>query len=355
MRKALYIVSPILLFGAMALAAGTIGGGLTGGPRGFSGGSVSSFFSTGDGGVANQFGVGNNLEVKNNIDAGSVRTLIVDTTSMNAGGIDAGQLVGQTLSVVGASNLAGSVVAGSFATSGTANFSGATTIQLSAASPNVYASSSGLVLIESAASDANTSTSAAAISFKCDTDLTDGDLCINFKNSANTSLFKIDEQGFVTAATKIRSDQSSGQDAFLISTTGGRMRLANVGNAWLDGDGSGNNRSGATFLPSSNGSFDMGGTSNRWSTGYFNGVSSVTGTFTGLVSMTSNAGSCTLNGGTPSTCTATVTAGAKCQCTPVGTTAVIAAAGCAVSVSSTTLTATSGATLTNDVNYLCDR
>lgn len=62
---------------------------------------------------------------------------------------------------------------------------------------------------------------------------------------------------------------------------------------------------------------------------------------------------CTLNGGTPSTCTATVLSGSNCQCTPVGGTAVIAAGGCAVGLSGTTLTATSFATATNVVNIHC--
>lgn len=49
---------------------------------------------------------------------------------------------------------------------------------------------------------------------------------------------------------------------------------------------------------------------------------------------------CTLNGGSPSTCTATVKASSICKCSPVGTTAAIAAGGCAVSLSATTLTVT---------------
>lgn len=73
------------------------------------------------------------------------------------------------------------------------------------------------------------------------------------------------------------------------------------------------------------------------------------------LSMASNSTTCTLNGGTPSTCTATVTASAKCVCTPVGATAVIAAGGCAVGLSGTTLTATSFATGANVVNIICDR
>lgn len=74
----------------------------------------------------------------------------------------------------------------------------------------------------------------------------------------------------------------------------------------------------------------------------------------GKVSST-NGTSCTLNGGTPSTCTATVTAGAKCQCTNVGTSALIASGGCDVNLVSTTLTVTSATAATNVVNILCDK
>jgi hypothetical protein len=77
--------------------------------------------------------------------------------------------------------------------------------------------------------------------------------------------------------------------------------------------------------------------------------------FTTKIAPTGNSGTCTLNGATPSVCTATVTAAAKCNCSPVGTTAVIAAGGCAVSVSSTTLTITSLASGSHDVNYWCDK
>jgi hypothetical protein len=64
-------------------------------------------------------------------------------------------------------------------------------------------------------------------------------------------------------------------------------------------------------------------------------------------------GTCTLNGGSPSTCTSTVAAGSICTCSPVGTTAGIAAGGCAVSLSSTTLTVTSHNGHTNAVNWHC--
>lgn len=71
------------------------------------------------------------------------------------------------------------------------------------------------------------------------------------------------------------------------------------------------------------------------------------------LSGTGNKGTCTLNGASPAVCTGTVTASTKCICNPVGTTAAIAAKGCAVSLSSTTLTVTSANGDTHDVNYLC--
>lgn len=57
--------------------------------------------------------------------------------------------------------------------------------------------------------------------------------------------------------------------------------------------------------------------------------------------------------GTPSTVTATVTAGSICTCSSLGTTAAIAAAGCAWSVTSTTLTLTGPNSVTNAVVYDC--
>lgn len=70
-----------------------------------------------------------------------------------------------------------------------------------------------------------------------------------------------------------------------------------------------------------------------------------TNTVTGQVALTS---------GSPSTATATVPASSICQCTPQGTTAAIAAGGCAASVSSTTLTLTGPNTVTTTMNYRCE-
>lgn len=62
---------------------------------------------------------------------------------------------------------------------------------------------------------------------------------------------------------------------------------------------------------------------------------------------------CTLDGASPSVCTATVTAGTTCMCSLVGATAAIAAKGCAVGLSGTTLTVTSANAATDVVNILC--
>lgn len=60
-----------------------------------------------------------------------------------------------------------------------------------------------------------------------------------------------------------------------------------------------------------------------------------------------------LNGASPSVITATVIAGSVCTCSLNGNTAAIAAGGCAVGVSSTTLTITSANSATATVNYYC--
>lgn len=64
-------------------------------------------------------------------------------------------------------------------------------------------------------------------------------------------------------------------------------------------------------------------------------------------------GTCNLSSGTPSTCTATVESGSVCSCWPVGTTAAIAAGGCAANVAATTATFTGPNTVTTTIRYIC--
>lgn len=81
------------------------------------------------------------------------------------------------------------------------------------------------------------------------------------------------------------------------------------------------------------------------------GVGLIVGEFAVLGSTTVT--TCTLGGQSPSTCTATVRAGSKCVCSNVGASAAIAAAGCAVGLSGTTLTVTSANAANNVVNIHC--
>lgn len=68
-----------------------------------------------------------------------------------------------------------------------------------------------------------------------------------------------------------------------------------------------------------------------------------------------SAGTCQLNNAIPSICTAQVLANSFCTCSEVGATAVVAAAGCAVGLVTTTLTMTGPATSTAFVNYTCSQ
>lgn len=79
------------------------------------------------------------------------------------------------------------------------------------------------------------------------------------------------------------------------------------------------------------------------------------GVFTGNLDVggTGSVTTCTLDGASPSVCTATVVASSTCVCANVGTTAAIANNGCAVSLSGTTLTVTSANAAGNVVNIHC--
>lgn len=85
--------------------------------------------------------------------------------------------------------------------------------------------------------------------------------------------------------------------------------------------------------------------------GLFNGPLQVDGNLILTASTTKT--TCTLNGASPSVCTATVRASSTCTCSPVGATAALAAAGCALGLSGTTLTVTSLNGGTHVVNIHC--
>lgn len=119
-----------------------------------------------------------------------------------------------------------------------------------------------------------------------------------------------------------------------------KLGSGNGGEVWFDQNG---------LFPSTDNTRLLGQGGLRWTNGFFAG--SVTlGDITGDTTVR---GTCTLDGATPSVCTATVTASAICTCSNVGASAAIAALGCAVGVSGTTLTITSAAAATHNVNYHC--
>lgn len=103
--------------------------------------------------------------------------------------------------------------------------------------------------------------------------------------------------------------------------------------------------------------FDYGTTTTNYVSGYtskFKGDTSGNMTMAGKIAPT-NGTTCTLNAGTPATCTATVTAGAICVCSDVGSGSTVAAGGCAVSLSGTTLTVTGATAASNVVNIWCNK
>lgn len=214
------------------------------------------------------------------------------------------------------------------------------------------------MLFTSATNDATTSATVGPYTFKAGANITATDLLFDVQDSSANHAFKVTEAGNATALLEMNTPSLNVTDG----TNGNSLNVAQGGYVGFSGD--------ATY--------DSAGTSLRCSGGFqllvnnaghadyvfdatglwVNGVSRSLGksgaVWTGgLWGATDMRGTCTLNGATPATCTATVVAGAKCTCSNVGATAVIAALGCAVGVSGTTLTITSGASATHDVNYVC--
>lgn len=182
----------------------------------------------------------------------------------------------------------------------------------------------GTCQFSSATADGTTSSTVGSFTFKAGANITAADLLLDVQDSAGAHAFTVNESGYVRALTSMSVASGSvlnfaEGDSYSYIYRGASNTLR-VGTA------------------SQGGSFIVSGV--LTAEGDLQGDSSVRGT-------------CTLDGASPSKCTATVTAGAICTCTPVGTTAAIAAGGCAVSLSSTTLTLTSANGLSHNVNYHC--
>lgn len=251
--------------------------------------------------------------------------------------------------------------------------------------------------------DSYTSTTQSAFLLKPTVNITDGDLIFAIQNSGSTTpVLSVDEQGRVAmpggftgaASSSMKSDGSS----LTFSGGGSSNPQLIVGNAsgdvaWFKNQ-VGASAASAT-VPSyrfdhANGTLGSGDAHTIWSDnntaltlmklitdGTYGTITGPNGSAAVILNDSAgysygyaaknlqfdssgarfadvgNAGSCTLDGATPAVCTATVRASTRCQCSNVGTTAATAALGCAVSLSSTTLTITSAALATHVVNYLC--
>lgn len=163
---------------------------------------------------------------------------------------------------------------------------------------------------------------------------------INAYGGAETRLFQVDYNGDVVAG-------ASNGDFY--TGPGGHFYCSNANTCYIYGGAGGSNPT-LLIVPA------VTQTSGNVITVYANPVGSPI--FTVDVNgapqsaSTTARGTCTLNGGTPSSCTATVRSGAVCTCSGSGTTAA-AAIGCATSVTSTTLTVTAANGLTSNVAYVC--
>lgn len=218
---------------------------------------------------------------------------------------------------------------------------------------NLTSASAATMLLTSSATDATTSGVVGAITLKASQNITATDLLLDVQDSSGNHAFTITEAGSTTTAgTASIASAASFNPANLSIVTAGVVCLTGTNcdsGAYVRGEstnslvlgvlGSGETQlTSAAFSPAAASGNALGTTALPWSD---------------LAGDASMRGSCTLDGASPSVCTATVTAAAICTCSPVGGTAAIAAAGCAVGLSGTTLTVTSANGATNAVNYHC--
>lgn len=210
--------------------------------------------------------------------------------------------------------------------------------------------------MDSPTDDATTSGTVGAFTLKATVAHTAADLLFDVQTSAAVHAISVTEQGDLQVPSSGSIGVSAtGSGCGLFQGTGKNLSFSGsssgcaAGVFMATGSGSGPLKlaiggankyawSSTEFQPDADLGVALGGTANRWLT-FYAGPNIAT--------------TCTLNGGTPSTCTKTVVANAICTCTPVGGTAVIAAGGCAVGLSGTTLTATGPAAAAYVVNIHC--
>lgn len=203
----------------------------------------------------------------------------------------------------------------------------------------------GTCQFSSATADATTSSTVGAFTFKESADITAADLLLDVQDSSGAHALKVTEAGTVTGLTFVATSGSVGfavpastYISYSGNSTNGSFHLSTGANLYA-GISSGFETllTATAFSPAAASGNALGTTALPWDD---------------LAGDSSMRGSCTLDGASPSKCTATVTASAFCLCGGKGTTAAAAVAA-AASVSSTTLTCTAANGLTSDVYYHC--
>ncbi len=180
-----------------------------------------------------------------------------------------------------------------------------------------------------------------------------------FLDAGNVSTGKL---WFPGGSNGIATVSVSGSSGMNLATNGKNLNLsATTGNLSLTGGGTFNSAgagAGGCLFCSGTGAVQFTGDThaNRSTSAGIFGYCTTDGALyvgNGVVAKDMFSTTCTLNAGSPSTCTATVPAAGTCTCSDVGTSAVIAANGCDVSLSGTTLTVTSANAAGNVVNIHC--
>lgn len=215
----------------------------------------------------------------------------------------------------------------------------------------------GTCQFSSATADGTTSSTVGSFTFKAGANITAADLLLDVQDSAGAHALKVTEAGSLTALDTINSSSTSGSVASIglpvtgflgfngTALTGAYLYSPSTAALWFGVGGGTENILNATELtPGSSGGSSLGATATPWLNLFLSG--NITGN-------SNIRGTCTLNGASPAVCTATVTAAALCTCSIVGGTAAIAAKGCAVGLSGTTLTITSANGAGEAVNYHC--
>lgn len=283
-------------------------------------------------------------ELKSNITPANASTTVAAITMLAPSGLDADDLYFQIID-------GGGGYVFKIDKEGDAQFVGDLTF-----SDALTSTTDATLLVSGAATDAVTSGAVGVFTLKAQQNITAADLLLDVQDSAGNHAFTVTEAGTATALLAVSAPSHSGGSG----TSPSAMSVATGGSYCFSGtsfnsgpclrsSGSGE----INYTNNGTGVLVMGLTALTPASASLVTLGTTALPFTDLAGDASMRGTCTLNGGTPATCTATVTAAAICTCSNVGTTAAIALTGCAVSLSGTTLTITSANAASHDVNYHC--